>query len=199
MFQWFMEAFGRGTAETVFFGLFLLALVFTVGGLLIGGHDHDSDHAGGGDHDGDHHGGDDGHQISLSSFFSVGAIALFVIGVGGVGYLVMHYQHGLVLASVSGVVAGLVMAAIGVLIIHITMNQQSNSAVTQTEILGKEVQVVVAIPPGLSGRGQVVVQTAGAPIYEAAMTEDEAGFRPGSAVRVLRSAGDYVVVGRVQA
>lgn len=194
MFRWFMDSLGMATSEVVFFLLFLFGLTFSIGGWIFSHGDHDTDHdADHGDHDGNHH-GDGGHHVSLSSFLSVRAIAMFVTGFGGMAYLTMHFSHKMFLACASGVITGLAMAAIGVWIIYFAKKQESNSSVTAESVCGSMGVVVLEVPPSLTGKGEVQYVAGGMQHHSAAMTEDSSGFKRGATVRIVRMASSFVIV-----
>lgn len=190
MIRWFMDSLGMATSEVVFFLLFLFGFVISIGGWIFGG-DHDSDHDHAGDH-GDHDG--DGHHVSLSSFLSVRALAMFLTGFGGVAYLVMHFSHKMLLACASGVVSGIAIAAIGVWIIYFAKKQESNSTVNAETVQGTMALVILEIPPSLSGKGEVQYVAGGMQHHTPAMTESETGFKRGATVRIVRMASSFVVV-----
>jgi hypothetical protein len=191
MFQWFMDSLGMATSEVVFFLLFLFGLVISIGGWVFGGGDHDSDHDHGDAHSGDH---DGDHQVSLSSFLSVRSLAMFLTGFGGVAYLVMHFTHKMFFACASGVVSGIIIAAIGLWIIYFAKKQESNSAVTAESVQGATAIVTLEIPPSLHGKGEVQYTAGGMQHHSAAMTESETGFKRGATVRIVRMASSFVVV-----
>jgi membrane protein implicated in regulation of membrane protease activity len=186
MFKWFMDSLGMATSEVVFFLIFLFGFVIAAGGWIFGGgHEGDHEHAG---HD------DGGHEVSLSSFLSVRALAMFLTGFGGVAYLVMHLSHKMLLACASGVVSGIIIAAIGLWIIYFAKKQESNSAVTAESVQGATAIVTLEIPPSLVGKGEVQYTASGMQHHAAAMTESETGFKRGATVRIVRMASSFVLV-----
>lgn len=190
MFRWFADSVGMATAEVVFFLVFLLGFVVSIGGWIFGGGDHDGDH--GADHGGDH--GD--HGVELSSLFSVRALSLFVTGFGGAGYVTMHVSQKLYLACAAGLLAGVGLAAVGLWIIHFARKQEADSTITSEHVIGHEALVVTDIPPALSGRGEVSFVAGGVQQHSAAMTESESELRRGTAVRIVRTAASFVVVAK---
>lgn len=195
MFRWFLDSFGMATAEVVFFLVFTFGFIVSVGGWIFGGGDadHDADHGDHGDHGADH-----GH-VTLSSFFSLRALALFVTGFGAAGYVVMHLTQKLYMACAAGALAGAGLAAVGLWIIHFARKQEADSTITSEQIAGTEALVTTDVPPNLSGKGEVSYVAGGVQQHSPAMTEHPEGFRRGAAVRIVRAGSAFVVVDRPKA
>jgi membrane protein implicated in regulation of membrane protease activity len=190
MFRWFMDSLGMATSEVVFFLVFLLGFIVSIGGWLFGGGDHDTDH------DGDHaeHGDHGAAHIELSSFFSIRALSLFITGFGAAGYVVLHVWQKLYLACTAGFLFGVALAAVGLYIIHFARKQEADSTITSAHVIGHEALVVTDIPGNLEGKGEISFVAGGVQQHSPAMTERGTGFRRGATVRIVQAGGSFVVV-----
>lgn len=121
------------------FCLLMVSLVF--------GHDNDADHDMDHDHDVDH----DSDHSSGMSFLSVRVLLMFVSGFGAGGYFGARNDYGIISSSLWGVVFGLIMGAIGYLVLNYFYHHQVSSAVRVKDVIGKEGIVTTSIAPGSTG------------------------------------------------
>ena len=147
----------------------------------------------GGDHDADH-GFEGGHDAGPSPF-SLRIISLFLTGFGATGAIARSYGMGYPLSSAAGVATGFVVGFAGLKLVGFFMQQQASSTVTDEDLVGTVGQVSVAIPAG--GLGQVGLTVKGQRIYPSARAAGDAAIEDGAQVKVVRSAGNQVVVERI--
>ncbi len=151
----------------------------------------------GGDHDADHgfEGGHDlGHEAGPSPF-SLRIISLFLTAFGATGSIARSYSLGYPASSGLGVGAGLVVGFAGFKLIEFFMHQQASSTVAEEDLVGTTGQVSVAIPAG--GVGQVGLTVKGRRVYPTARAAGSAAIEDGAQVKVVRSAGNEVIVERL--
>lgn len=151
----------------------------------------------GGDHDADH-GFEGGHDLGHEgpSPFSLRIISLFLTGFGATGAIARSYGLGFPASSGLGVSTGLVLAFAGFKLIEFFMHQQASSTVAEEDLVGAIGQVSVAVPAG--GMGQVGLTVKGKRLYPSARAEGGVVIEEGAQIKVVRSAGNEVVVQRVQ-
>ena len=149
----------------------------------------------GGDHDG---GMDQGHDFGHDagpSPFSLRIISLFLTGFGATGAIAQSYGLGYPLSSGLGVAFGMLVGYAGFTLIHMFMKQQASSTVSDEDLVGVVGQVSVAIPAG--GLGQVGLTARGQRHYPSARGLRDEAIEEGAQVKVIRSAGNQVVVEKV--
>ena len=200
MFEWIASLFQSIVADMVFLSICVAGAAFTVFSMMFGGdHDgHEGMHFGHGDagghdvgHDGDAHHGDHGQEDG-PSYFSFRGMVLFATGFGGVGYLVQHYTGKTLVASVAGLVAGVVLALIGISIIRMFFHQQASSLVPATQAVGTMATVITSIPA--DGMGEVSFVLAGVQTTRAAIGNRGSAIPSGREVKIVRIVGHQVVV-----
>lgn len=189
MFEWVSSLFQGAVAELVFLAICIGCGIITGFTLLFGGdHDHDVGHDGGVDgHDSDH---GDGHQGP--SFFSIRGLTLFGTGFGGVGYLVQHFTGKTLVASVSGLASGVVLAMAGLAFIRMFFQQQASSLVSDQQIVGTIGSVITSIPEG--GMGEVEFNAAGVHTTRAATSLGGRAISRGAPVKIIQTVGHLVIV-----
>jgi len=191
MVEWFASLFSGAFAEIALLCICLSGAVFTVISILFGG---DADH-GDMDHGGDS-AGDNDHATDGPSFFSIRGLSLFATGFGGVGYIVQHYTHKPLVASVSGLVFGMLLAMAGLAFIRFFYRQQVSSLVSSEQVIGTTGTVSTSISPG-GGVGEVSLVIAGIQTTRTAIGDGGEPISQGSIVRVVRLVGSHVVVEKV--
>lgn len=190
MFEWVSSMFQGALAELVFLAICVVGMIFSGFSIFFGG-DHDgADHGDMDGHDADH--GGDHHADDGPKLFSVRGLMLFGTGFGAVGYLVQHFTGKTLVASVSGSVAGLVLAMIGIGFIRMIYRQQSSSLVGGEAYVGVLGTVVTAITSG--GTGEVAITVAGTYGTRLAKSASGQAIARGESVRVTRTVGGVVVV-----
>lgn len=168
------------------FGTLMLMLSF-----LFSGHDefdHDLDHDHDMDHDGDHSG-----NMSILSFK---VLWMFIVGFGAGGYFAANAKCTVLVSSLWGLFAGVLMGAIGYALINFLYKRQGNSVVKTEFAVGQTAYVDTTIPSG--GVGEVRCVVDGHSEYFRAITKASAPIPTGSAVLVVEAtAGGVLVVEKV--
>jgi membrane protein implicated in regulation of membrane protease activity len=177
----------------IFVAIAIAAFLIVAGGFLLG-HDHDFDH------DFDHDLGDASHEAgvdthSVIGIFSMRVIATFVMGFGAAGAIALHYGTGYPLASVIGVAAGMVLAALMYGIMLLFIEQQASSTTPTDSLLGCTGTVTVPIDQG--GVGEIGVSLGGE--YHTFTARAHAGpLGKGSAVRIVAVSGAILTVDKAE-
>lgn len=187
IFDWLTSLFKGSMAQLTFLALCIAGTVISAFSLIFGG---DSD----ADADADHDGGDHGHEGP--KMFSIRGISLFATGFGGVGYLIQRYTGKTLVASASGLLAGFLMALLGLAFIRLFFKQQANSLV-QADIDGATGVVTTSIPAARGGMGEVNLVVSGSQVTRLASTDAAAEIPSGSLVKVLKAVGNIVVVEKI--
>jgi len=192
MIEWFASLFRGFFSELTFLAICVACAVVTGFTLVFGGDsDGDADHgdvATDSDHD------DGGHEGP--KFFSIRGICLFGTGFGAVGYLVQHFTKKTLVASVSGLGAGILMAMLGLAFIRMFYRQQASSLISPSQLIGSTGTVTTSIPAH-TGAGEVMLTVAGTQQNMLATAVNGSAIERGALVRVVRSAGSQVVVEKV--
>jgi membrane protein implicated in regulation of membrane protease activity len=164
-----------------------LAAFIVVAGAFLFGHDHDF---GGVDHDFSHDVGPDTHGIV--GIFSTKVIFTFIMGFGAAGAIASYYGTGYPVASLVGVVAGIVLATIMYGIILLFTEQQSNSLIGGDSLLG--CAGTVTVPIDKDSIGEIGVSVAGEYRTYAARTQGAVTLPKGHSVRIVNAAGSVLTV-----
>jgi membrane protein implicated in regulation of membrane protease activity len=171
----------------IFVAIALAAFIVVAGAFLFG---HDHDFGGGVDHDFSHDVGPDTHGIV--GIFSTKVIFTFIMGFGAAGAIASYYGTGYPVASLVGVVAGIVLATIMYGIILLFTEQQSNSLIGADSLLG--CAGTVTVPIDKDGIGEIGVRVAGEYRTYAARTQGAATLPKGHSVRIVNAAGSVLTV-----
>lgn len=171
----------------VFVAIAIAAFMIVAGGFLFG-HDHDFDH--GVDHDVSHEAGVDTHGII--GIFSLRVVFTFVMGFGAAGAIALYYGAGYPVASLVGVAAGMVLAALMYGIMLLFIEQQASSVTPTDSLLGCTGTVIVPIDK--DSMGEVGVSVGGEYHTFTARAHDCGPLGKGSAVRVVAVAGSILTV-----
>lgn len=194
MLEWIASLFQGAVAELMFFSICIAGSAFTVISLIFGG-DHGDMHGdfhGGDLHHGDlHH--DDAHTDEGPRFFSIRGLSLFGTGFGAVGYIVQHYTGKTLLAATAGLVSGVVLAMLGLAFIRLFFRQQVSSVTKSSDVIGATGTVLTSIQSD-SRAGEVLLTLVNTQVTRAAIGEGGKPIPQGAAVRVVRLAGNTVVV-----
>ncbi len=166
------------------FGTAMLCLSLFFGG----DHDHEVDHGadGGGEHDADH--GGDGNMSILS--FKV--LWMFMVGFGAGGYFGAQAKATVLGASMSGLLAGLIMGALGYVAMNYLYRHQGNSVTKTSSVVGSTAVVDTAILPGQLGEVKCI--TDGRTEYFSAQSNVGTPIPVASRVKVVDSTGSVLVV-----
>jgi membrane protein implicated in regulation of membrane protease activity len=163
------------------FGLLLLLVMLAVGEIF-GDHDVSHDAAAGSlDADG---GG--------PSVFSLRIMAAFLTAFGVGGIVARYYGASHVVASGTGVVAGLAMATLVLQFAKALYAQQASTDLTMRGLVGQYGEVSVAIP--MAGVGQVTISAGGERSEHLARSADGGSIARGTPVQIMGVTGDGVLV-----
>jgi membrane protein implicated in regulation of membrane protease activity len=175
----------------VFVAIALAAFLIVAGGFLFG-HDHDFDH--GIDHDAGHEAGVDSHGVI--GIFSMRVIATFIMGFGAAGAIALHYGMGYPVASLIGVAAGMVLAALMYGIMLLFIEQQASSVTATDSLVG--CKGTVTVPIDKDSMGEVGVSDGGEYHTFTARTHDGGPLGKGSAVRIVAVTGSVLTVDKAE-
>lgn len=172
-----------------FFWIALVGTLMLMLSFLFGGHDefdHDMDHDM--DHDADH---DSDHSGNMS-VLSFKVLWMFTVGFGAGGYFAAGAKCTVLISSLWGLFAGVLMGAIGYALINFLYKRQGNSVVKTELALGQVAYVDTTIPPG--GVGEVRCVMDGRSEYFRATAKTTVPIPTGLAVRVVEVAASGVLV-----
>jgi len=177
----------------IFVAIAIAAFLIVAGGFLFG---HDSD--GGIDHDFDHdvgHGG--GYDVhGIIGIFSIRVIFTFVMGFGAVGAIARHYGMSYPIASLIGIVAGMILAALMYGIMMLFIEQQASSVIPTDNLLGCTGTVIVPIDKDKAG--EIGVSLGGEYHTFAARAADAGALCKGCAVRIVAMTGSVLTVDKAE-
>ena len=168
----------------IFISLALGAFILVAGSFLFG---HDVDH----DTDGGHDAGGDESTVSI---FSTKVLGTMIMGFGAAGAISTHYGATYLIASLIGVLCGVLLAAIVYGILEIFYTQQSTSLVATSSAVGCTGAVTVSI--GESALGEVGLYLEGQYRTFSATSGDGKPIAKGQTVQVVRTVGSHLVVER---
>ncbi len=169
--------------------LIFLAIAFAgfilVAGSFFFGHDHDVGH--------DHDGGDAGHDGDATiSIFSTKVLATLLMGFGAAGAIATSYQVDYLVASLIGLLNGMLLGGLMYAILGFFYKQQASSLVSTSSAVGCSGTVTVSI--AADGMGEVGVDVEGQYAVYVARSRDGGPIPKGSTVRVVRTVGSQLVV-----
>ena len=176
---------------TIFVTIAIAAFIIVAGGFLFG-HDHDFDH--GIDADASHEAGVDSHGVI--GIFSMRVIATFVMGFGAAGAVALYYGMGYPLASVIGVAAGVILAALMYGIMLLFIEQQASSVTPTDSLLG--CTGTVTVPIDKDAMGEVGVSLGGEYHTFTARAHDRGPLGKGSTVRIVAVSGSILTVDKTE-
>jgi len=177
----------------IFVAIAIAAFIIMAGGFLLG-HDHDFDHSL------DHDLGDASHEAGVDShgvigIFSMRVIATFIMGFGAAGAIGLHYGTGYPAASLIGVAAGMVLAALMYGIMLLFIEQQASSITPTDSLVGST--GTVTVPIDKDSMGEIGVSLGGE--YHTFSARADCGpLCKGSAVRVVAVSGSILTVDKAQ-
>lgn len=120
------------------------------------------------------------------------ALSVFVTAFGGFGAIGVQLGWGALASSLFGLVGGLIFGGIVAAFASFLNSQQSSSAITANQLVGRTAQVTVAIKPNQVG--QIVCRIGEEKIEKLARTASGAELPAGALVRIESLAGDSVIV-----
>ncbi len=124
--------------------------------------------------------------------FDSRVIAIFLTAFGGGGTIAAALGYGTAASLVAGLLGGFVFGAIVFYFGKFLHSQQSTSAVTMDELLGRSAEVIVGIKPGQIG--QIVCRVGEERVEKLARARDGQEFKAGQIVRIDSVGGDSVLV-----
>ncbi len=119
-------------------------------------------------------------------------ISVFLTTFGGIGAILVQLGYNAVIASVSGLVGGVILGAAVYFFGKLLYSQQSNSSVGAAQLVGKTAQVIVPILP--DSIGQISIRVGEERIEKIARTRDGSEIKAGQDVFIESVSGDGVVV-----
>jgi membrane-bound ClpP family serine protease len=171
----------------VFISIALAAFIIVAGSFLFG---HDGDVG----HDGDDmsHDTDGGGSEPTISVFSTKVIATLLMGFGAAGAIATHYGASYVIASLIGVLCGVVLGGLMYFILELFYNQQSSSLVATSAAVGCTGAVTVSIGEGAPGEVGLFLE--GQYRTFSATSNDGRPIAKGQSIMVVRNVGSHLVV-----
>ncbi len=172
---------------TIFVTIAIAAFIIVAGAFLFG-HDHDIGHDF--DHDVSHEGGPDvGGVISI---FSTRVVFTFIMGFGAAGAIARYYGTDYPIASIVGIAAGMVLAALMYGIMLLFIEQQASSVIPTGSLMG--CAGTVTVPIDKDGMGEIGVNVAGEYRTYTARMQGSGSLAKGRAVRIVGVTGSVVTV-----
>jgi len=169
----------------IFVAIALAAFVIVAGSFLFG---HDVDHDV--DHDTDH--GHDMGEGDTISIFSTKVMGTMCMGFGAAGAIARYYDASYPVASVAGVVFGLVLAAAMYAFLGAITAQQASSLISTETLVGKT--GTVTVPIDADGVGEVGISTGGQYVNHPARSRLGSAIPKGRTIRVVEVAGSHLIV-----
>lgn len=143
---------------------------------------HDTDHDV--DHDTDHDGG--------GSIFSTKIISLFVTGFGASGAIAAHYKWSMLASSIIGILFGFMLGGLGYFLINLFYQQQADSSVKTSDLIGQIGTLTIGIAP--NSIGEVTIHFKGQKFYYPARTKQGGTINSGGAVKIVDSVAGTMIV-----
>lgn len=178
----------RMTISFWFFMITFAAFLMLAVSLLFG-HDHDMAHDHDFNHDADH--GTD-HGSENMSFLSVRVLLMFASGFGAGGFFAARNDYGVIGSSMWGLIAGLVMAAVGYVTLNYFYRHQATSSVRVKDVIGTQGIVTTSIMPG--GTGEVACWVGDRQEHFPAQTRSNASLPATTKVVVREAMGIILIV-----
>ena len=119
-------------------------------------------------------------------------IAVFITAFGGFGVIGTQVGFGAIGSSMTGLLGGVLFAAVVSLFGRFLVAQQASSTVTDKDLVGRTAQVSVAIKPGTIG--QITAIVGDERVERIARAKDGMEIAAGSIVKVESIIGDSVIV-----
>jgi membrane protein implicated in regulation of membrane protease activity len=125
-------------------------------------------------------------------FLDSRVLAVFITAFGGFGAIAAQMGFGALVSSFAGLLGGVMFAAVVSVFGRFLIGQQASSSVTDHDLIGRSVQVTVAIKPGQVGQITAKIGDERVERVARARTDDE--IKAGTIVTVESIAGDSVIV-----
>jgi membrane protein implicated in regulation of membrane protease activity len=187
MFDWVLSLIKNFASDATFFVICGIGVVYTLVSLFFGGH-------GDTDGDGDHGDGDHGQG---PGYLSLRGISLFMIGFGAVGGLIRSYTGKPLVASVSGLLAGIVLMVLGMYFLRLFYKSQATSIIQPEQIIGAIGTVTLTIPAKKDGFGEVSLTVSDRQLTKTAITSSDTELKTGTPIKVVSIAGHILEVERL--
>jgi membrane protein implicated in regulation of membrane protease activity len=138
-----------------------------------------------------------GPEIGVDSGIDFGfldsrVLAVFITAFGGFGAIGAQLGFGALVSSLIGLLGGVVFGGIVSLFGRFLIGQQASSSVTDNDLIGRTVQVTVAIRSGEIG--QITARIGDERIERIARSSSGEEIKAGTIVTVAAIAGDSVIV-----
>ena len=125
-------------------------------------------------------------------FLDSRVLAVFITAFGGIGAISAQMGFGAVASSFVGLLGGVGFAGMVSVFGRFLIGQQASSSVSDTDLIGRSVQVTVTIKPGEVG--QITAKIGDERVEKIARAKSDAEIKAGSMVTVESVAGDSVIV-----
>lgn len=119
-------------------------------------------------------------------------ISVFLTTFGGIGAIFVQLGYNAIIASLSGLIGGIILGALVFFFGKLLYGQQSNSSVGAAQLVGKTAQVIVPILP--DGIGQISILVGEERIEKVARTRDGSAIKAGQDVFIESISGEGVIV-----
>ena len=125
-------------------------------------------------------------------FLDSRVISVFITAFGGFGLIAAQYGMGPLASSFAGLIGGVIFGGVVSAFGRFLVGQQASSSVTDDDLIGRTVQVTVAIKPGVVG--QITATIGDERVERIARAKDGLEIKAGSIVKIEAIAGDSVIV-----
>jgi membrane protein implicated in regulation of membrane protease activity len=132
----------------------------------------------------------DGHTDF--GFLDSRVLAVFITAFGGFGLIAAVYGLGPLASSFAGLIGGVIFGGVVSAFGRFLVGQQASSSVSDADLIGRRVQVTVAIKPGVVG--QITATIGDERVEKLARSSDGREIAAGSIVMVDAIAGDSLIV-----
>ncbi len=119
-------------------------------------------------------------------------ISVFLTTFGGIGAIAVQLGYNAIIASLSGLIGGVILGAAVYFFGKILYGQQSNSSVGAAQLVGKTAQVIVPILT--DSIGQISIRVGEERVEKIARTRDGSEIKAGQDVFIESVSGDGVIV-----
>lgn len=138
--------------------------------------------------------GDFDHEIGHDGpgFFSVRVISIFITAFGGFAAIATSRGVGPLASSLIGIAGGVLLGGVVYFFARFLYSQQASSTISSDDLLGLTAQVIVSIPAG--GAGQIRCIVGEEMVDKIAQSEDGSPIPLNASVRIIRIAGESVIV-----
>ncbi len=166
------------------------SLVFLVISALMG--DHHVEAGGDAGHGGMDSGGDTHHGVTTSELFNFRNLALLCAGFSAACILARNAGYSEVVANLSGIGGGVVMAALGIWLFRIVRGQESNSITSNSALVDQVASVTTSIPE--QGFGEITLRNEQGVAVSLTAKSNGIAINAGSAVKITAIAGNTATV-----